>query len=228
MRKTVLLFVFAVICYQGYSQLIDNKINIYFGFNKASFTGQKVLNENGFISTSLFPNYHNITGNSIKALMNLNRYCSIGMGFDMLSATRWENQPYSDYVGSSASLISISPTFNIHTKFKSKGIANRIKVFAEIAPSIGQSNLKLSKSIFDLQTQISRSYPPTKSNDIFIGAKWSAGMELAIHQFVGVYYTFSMQQDFINSKLYNDKRFLRTQMDFGLFLRFKKEKRYFY
>ena len=228
MRKTVILFVFAIMCYQGYSQLIDNKLNVYFGYNTASFSGQKVLNENGFISTALFPNYHSVTGESIKALMNLNQYCSIGFGLDVMSATRWENQLYNDYTGSTINLYTISPTINIHTKLRSSGIANRVKLFTELAPSIGQSNIKLSKSIFDLQTQSSRSTPPTNSNDFFIGAKWSAGMEVAINQFVGVFYTFSMQQNFLNSKLYNDNHFFCTKMDFGLFLKFKKEKRFFY
>ena len=228
MRKTVLIFVFAVLCYQGYSQLIDNKLNIYFGYSTASFSGKKVLNESGFISPSLFPNYQSAAGESIKALMNLNGYCSVGLGLDVLSATHWENQFYNDYAGSTISLYTFSPTINIHTKFKSTGIANRIKLFAELAPSVGQSNIKLSKSIFDLQTQGGKTYPPTTSNDVFFGAKVSAGMEAAINQFVGVFYTFSMQQNFINSKLYNDNHFFCTKMDFGLIFKFKKEKRYFY
>lgn len=228
MRKTVILFVFVIICYQGYSQLIDNKINVYFGYNLASFSGQKVLNEKGFISPSLFSNYHSATGESIKGLMKLNQYCSIGLGLDVLSASRWENPLYNDYNGSTINLYAISPTINIHTKLKGTGIANRFKLFTELAPSIGQSNVKLSKSIFDLQSQSSRNTPPNSSNDTFIGAKWSAGLEVAINQFAGVFYTFSMQQNFINSKLYNDNHFFCTKMDFGLFLKFKKEKRYFY
>ena len=228
MRKTVLIFVFAVLCYQGYSQLIDNKLNIYFGYSTASFSGQKVLNESGFISPSLFPNYQSAAGESIKALMNLNRYCSVGLGLDVLSATRWENQLYNDYAGSTISLYTFSPTINIHTKFKGTGIANRFRLFAELAPSVGQSNIKLSKSIFDLQTQGGKTYPPTTGNDIYFGAKVSSGMEAAINQFVGVFCAFSMQQDFINSKFYNDNHFFCTKMDFGLFLKFKKEKRYFY
>jgi len=226
--------------YFSYAQLIDNKINIYFGYSIADFHGQNVLKEGDFISTSLFPNYLDVKGASFKGLIELNQFCSIGAGFDMISASNWQNHEYYDYLRSNANQYSISPTIQIHTKFKEAGISNRMKLFIEIAPIIGMSNINLSRVFFETQNQIITQYQgstqnrsltvstPNESSDRFYGAKGSTGLEWAINHYAGIYFTYSIQQSKITSKFYNDKQFLRSQLDFGIFLRFKKDKRYFY
>ena len=217
-----------LLCYNGYAQLIDNRVNFYFGVTSANFSGDKALQEGSFISASLYPNYHTATGKSIKAFIDLNPLISVGVGFDLLYATDWNNLPYTDYTGSSTTVYTVSPTIQFHTRFKNAGISNRVKVFAQIAPAIGQSKINLTTPLFAVQPQDGSRLSVTQSSDIFYGIKGSTGLEVAINQYSGVYFSYSFQKNVASSKFYNDKQFSFTQMDFGIFLRFKRDKRYFY
>ena len=55
----------------------------------------------------------------------------------------------------------------------------------------------------------------------------AAGIEYIINKNIGVNLTYFIQNNWINSKLYPDKTFTTMGLGIGLFLRYKKEKRYY-
>jgi hypothetical protein len=228
MKKTGLLTIVIFATYISYAQPIDNKINVYFGYSSGGFHGKEMIKENNYISPSLFDNFKNLKGLSLKALINKNQSYSIGLGCNISDAYNWELQDYYDYLKSGIKLYSLSPIIQFHNKFTERGLTNRIKAFIEIAPTIGFSTLILSDSLFDIQSE-SRSFSqPMKSNDINFGIEGKTGLELIITRAFGLYFAYSFHQRWVTSKFYPDKHFTSSQLDFGIFLRFKKDKRYFY
>ena len=228
MKKIILFLIAGLFCYDSFAQQINNKINIYFGYSLVGFSGKKVLTEGDFISTSLYANYRDIKGPSFKGLIELNPICSLGLGFDVLSSSNWKYQEYTDFVGSNMTQYSLSPVIQFHTKRKQTGITNRIRAYVEIAPHIGKSEVNLKKSYYDLEGNNGSLPSPMNSNELFFGVKGATGLEMGISNFIGLYIAYSCQNNWITSRLSNDKQIFSSQIGGGIFLKLKKDKRFFY
>jgi hypothetical protein len=228
MKRLLFITAFILIIHLNYAQLIDNKINIYTGYGLGIFHGKELLEESGFISPSLYSNYHQINGFLLKGLVKSDHYYCIGINFDFLWASKWHYMEYIDYAASELKQYSISPLIQFHNKFQESGFSNRFKLLVEISPTIGLSSLTLTHPLFDIQDETGSISPLLESNNVFYGLKGSTGLEIAINKAIGMFFTYSMEFCWIKSFLYEDNHFINSQLVCGLFIRLKKDKRFYY
>jgi hypothetical protein len=227
-KRTLFAIVLALITIKVFPQLIDNKINIYIGYNSGLYFGNESVKASGFHYPSLFSNYNNLNELSFKMLEKRKNIYSIGLGLKALASSGWEDEESTLYNDSKILQFSMSPIIQIHTKYAESHIFNRLKIFFEIAPVIGLSEITLGHPLFDIQG-LNGSVPwLSNSREIFYGINGDAGIELSITGSLGVYLSCSGQLSRINPKLYNDRIFSYSCIGSGLILRFQKNKRFYY
>jgi hypothetical protein len=208
--------------------MIDNRFNIYLRYGAGGFSGKKILQENNYISPSVYANYKNLTDYSFKGLTKTGEVISFGLGFDYTEASDWALLGYNDYNNSSIKLYSFSPIIQFHNRLKESGFLNRIRTYVEIAPTVGVSNLLLTNPLFDIQSNGYLVSAPLKSNNIFYGAKGEVGFELFVTHYLGLCASYAYNYNLITSKFYNDNHFSDSQFLLGVFVRCIKDKRFYY
>ena len=209
------------------AQYIDSKIKFYLGISQGGFMGADKITDGNFSAPSLFASHKGFSGQSFKALAKINALINFGIGVDIIKASNWENYNSTNYNKSEIKQYSLSPIIQFHTFFNKFNTYNGINLILEITPTFGQSEIILKNSIWDIQSNTGPVTPPFKSKDYFYGVKAGAGLEWSINQYIGVFLNYSFQQNWISSDLYPDRHFLRKQLDFGLFLKIIKDKRYY-
>ena len=225
----LLIFIFLIFTIESLNaQLIEKKLNIYIDTNTGSFLGKKSSNEDEFIYPYLYPNMTKLNGYGVKAPYRAHSLFSFGIEGNKMFGTEWVLGNNNLYEGAEASMQSVSPVFQIHTKFKKTGIFNQLKLYVEIAPVFGQSKLQLKNPIFEINPVINSSEDLMESIDNYFGIKGGAGAEFSFSNDVGLFLTYSIQRNYISSTLYNDKSFIYNQLSIGLFFRFIYNKRYAY
>jgi hypothetical protein len=210
------------------AQLVRRNLNLDFVYNIGNFSGSEMSNDNSFIYPNLYSNFSDLNGFSIKATYKIHSLFSVGIEGGDLMGTNWFLKDFNLYDGATVNLRSVSPLFQIHTKFKESGILNRLKLYGEVAPVFGQAKLQLKNPIFEINTYDESESDFMKSTDNYFGIKGSTGIEFAFSKDAGVTLSYSVQQNFISSALYNDSGFLYSQISIGLFFRFIYDKRYAY
>ncbi len=210
------------------AQLVDNRFNLYLSCSTGNFYGKKVLNDGSFIAPSLYSGYYSLIGINIKGLYKIAPVLSIGAALDYKGASDWQSIMYTDYIGSKTGLYSILPVIQFHNRFSEKGSFNCLTLVVEISPSFGSSELSMSQPLFDIYVGGSKVTQPMKKSDLFYGFGGSLGIEYSINQVIGLSIDYSVNNSFIQSKLYNDTHFLYSQLQFGTIIKFKKDKRYYY
>ncbi len=228
MKKYLLILLLSFACYSTQAQIINNKVNIYFGYISGAYSGEKILNLDNYISPALFPNFHAVNGLSIKGLVKYNKFLSIGLGFDYSIANKWSSDEHTDFDNSIATNYTFSPTVQFHSPYKESGIFNRLTVMFELAPTVGSSKFELQNSLFEIQSDNEQVTVPMNSKDFLFGIKTGAGFELAINNRLGVYFNYSFQTNWISSILYADTNMLNSNLAFGLKIKLIKDKYYFY
>jgi hypothetical protein len=228
MKKFTTLILFILFSNVIQAQLISNHFNLYFGYDIGFIPGNRNVIEKDYISHSLYTNYTRLSGYSVKGLVKFRDKVSLGIMYQFQTASEWNYNDYFDYRDSHTQLHSILPVIRVHTKFKEQGFFNRGTLFLEIAPTIGLSHLKLSNPVFEIQSVNDSVRPPMKSTDFFWGITGTAGMEYSITQNAGIFMNCSYNYNRVSSILYDDKGFSRSQVSVGFFLRFKKNKYYYY
>jgi len=209
------------------AQVVDNKVNIYPGYETGLFHGNESINDQNFIYPSLYPNFKNLSGGSLKILCRYSNYFSFGITLMHIQAHGWEYPDSMLYQGSKMIMQSLSPTVQMRTKLAETGALNRIRVFFEIAPGIGLSKLMLTNPLFDIYSENGQINQPMNSSDLFYGVKGSAGMELAITQNFGIYFSYSYSHNRVESKLYADNHFSSSCLSLGIVLKLRKVKQLF-
>lgn len=225
------IFLIVIFCSQSLTcraQVIDNKLNICAEILSGTFHGNELVFENDFSYPSLYNNIKELNGFSLKTLFKNYKHLSFGMGLAYIKASDWEYNDNLDYQGSKIVLKSYSPLIQIHNKYSESGIFNRGKVYFEIGPTIGSSNLTLTNSFFSIQGADGSISPPLNSNNLFYGVKTGAGFEWAFSQYLGVSVFYSYQQNWVKSALYCDTQFANSQLGIGIILRTFKDKLYLY
>jgi hypothetical protein len=228
MNKLFLFLIFSLTCLSLKAQIIDNKVDLSLGYGIGAFGGPVLVNVKGFISPSLYSNYDNIYGISAKAILRKTRYINFGASMNYLSASAWNAGLYTDYLNSRISQYSISPVIQIHNKIHESGFLNRFRIFLEIAPTVGFSDLSLTNPLFDIQSNNNEVAQPMGSNDLFYGINGTGGLEITINQIAGLFIDTSAGHFWVSSKLYNDNQFTNYKLELGIILRLKKNKRFFY
>jgi len=125
---------------------------------------------------------------------------------------------------------SITPLFRVHNKFNENGLSNKLLLFIEFGPSIGFSNLTLSKPLFLIQTNANNIRPqiPMSESDLFAGIMGDIGAEYSFTQSLGLSLSYSYNIDWVSSKFYNDKLLMNSLINIGLVMRFNKNKYFYY
>jgi len=229
MKKTTILIINLLLSFIVHAQLIDNKLNIYLSYSVGSFWGSETINEDNYITPSLYSNYNNLSGFSLKGLVNAKDILSFGANFDYQSANNWNSSNYVDYENSEVQLYSITPLARIHNKFKEKGLFNRLKIYGELGPTIGISSLSLSQSLYNIRTDDNNDFShPMKDGNIFLGLKGAVGFEYSFTQSFGCFLSYSYNLNWISSKFYNDKNLKSSIINVGLVVKLKKNKYFYY
>lgn len=211
------------------AQLLNNEISVVAEYSpKMVFTGDQMLIVEDFQYPSLYPNFNESSGGSLKVMVNFSSYVSTGMEYQVVQASKWECKDYEDYNGSGIVLHSLSPVFQIHNKFYESGVFNRLRLIIEVSPTVGISGISVVNPLFDIQGQNSIISQPMKSSDIFYGIKGRIGMEFAISGLFGMSFSYSIQKNWINSKLYVDDTFSYSNAAVGVVIRLEKDKRFHY
>lgn len=228
MKKLILSISAIIFCYTCYSQFVDNKTNIYVGLGSGVYHGKNKYHYDEFIFPSLYNNFKNIQNTSLKGIFKKHKYLCIGIGADILIASNWllVNNDY--YDNSKIRQYSISPVFQIHNEFMQIGILNIFKSYVEVNPMIGISNFKLINHIVEVENEIQEIILPYTTYNLLVGISTNVGIEMKLSKDIGIFLEYSLNYGFAKSNLFLDKDFLNSQICFGLFLRFKKDKLYYY
>lgn len=228
MRKIAIVVIHLLLGTLAQAQLIENRVNIYLSYSIGSFLGSETINEDNYIAPSLYPNYNKLSGFSVKGLINSGKYLSYGINYDYQSAREWTSSSYSDFGGSEIQLHSITPLIRIHNKFMGSGLSNRLHLFIECGPTIGFSNLVLSRSLFEIHTNEYNSTPPMTDSNAFTGLKGNIGLDFSFAQSMGFFLSYSYSMDWVSSKLYDDNTMKSSLINAGLILKLNKNKYFYY
>ena len=229
MKTLIIILTYTLMSIVTRAQLIDNKFNIYISSSLGNFMGAKTINEDNYITPSLYSNYKNFFGFSIKGMINSREIISYGLNYDYQSANGWTLSNYTEFENSEIQLHTITPLIRIHNKFKEQGFFNKIQIYLEIGPTIGISNLTLSQTLFDVQSNDGSDFSyPMKDSNTFWGIKGTIGVEYSFIQDFGLFFSYANNINWISSKLYNDNTFSYSSINVGLIVKFIKNKYFYY
>lgn len=229
MKKSIHIILLIALSSTSYSQLISNKYNIYFSYSFGNFLGAETINEDNYITPSLYSNYSKLSAFSVKGLLNSKEYLSYGINYDYQSAYEWTSSNYSDFENSEIKLHSITPLVRFRNKFSEMGFSNRFIAYGEIGPTIGLSSLSLSQSLFDIRIDDNNSLShPLKDENIFWGIKGTIGLEYSFIQSIGCFLSYSYNMNWVSSKYFNDKTFKTSFINVGVVMKFNKNKYFYY
>lgn len=227
--KKIGLFYFSLFIYCfSTAQLAEKKLNFYASFNIGNFIGKEMSDDNGFIYPYLYSNMSILNGYSFKTTYKIHSLFSTGLEGGELRGTNWGVEDNNLYKGAEVKLKSISPVFQLHTRYNETGLYNRLKIYGEVTPVFGRSKLQLQKPIFEIDKTNESEMKFLESVDNYFGIKGSAGVEFAFSKDAGLNVSYSVQQNFISSAFYNDEDFLYSQLSIGMYFRLFYEKRYVY
>jgi hypothetical protein len=222
MKKILLTFMIGFSILIARSQVLDNKINIHFGYESVMFLGKGLTKGDDFSTPSLYANYYRGNALLLNVLLKKDPFYSLGAGINCLRASGWEYPGCTDFKDSRINLICFSPVIQVHNKFRNSGIYNRVKAFAEISPSLGSSGLKLKYPLFEIRTGENQVSPPLSSHDLCYGIRLGAGLEFAVSHTSGLFIQYSVQRYWVKSRLYFDNHFMSAQFTVGFFARIRK------
>lgn len=210
------------------ARLIDNSLNVYVNYLSGRFYGSQTINKKSYITPSLYSNLKELTGFSIKGVKKQNAYLSYGLRYEFESAFDWTASNYSDFNGAEIQLHSIAPIIQLHSKFSTIGVANRLKAFGELGPVVGVSRLSLTGILWDIRTDNDEVlFHPMRDSSIFWGIIGTGGLEYALSQSVGCFFSCSLSSNWVSSKFYSDSNFLFSSVNVGVFVKLSKNKLFY-
>lgn len=228
MKKFVFTILTLLITYAASAQIIDNKINIYFGYSMGSFLGPKNQTKGNFNYSSLFRNYKNVTGATFKVLYKYKSYYSVGFTVNYIHGTNWQLVGQYNYDGSGVKLYQFAPVIQFHNKYAQSSFGNRFKFFVEFEPLIGYTDISLGNKLFDIQGQAQNNSQPVTERDMFGGIGGSAGLEVVVYKILGLYFSYSVSHVWLKSNIFLDKNITSGMFHGGIIIRLKRNQRLFY
>ena len=229
-KKTPYILLFFTFCFlnSSFAQLAEKNLNIYGSYNTGQFLGKDMSDGNSFIFPNLYSNMSELNGYSLKATFKLFSFFSFGLEVGEMTGNNWSLENSDLYKESNVKLQSVSPVFQIHSQFNETGIFNRLIIYGEVAPVFGQSKLHLKLPVFEIRDENGSEIKFMESTDNYFGMKVGTGVYFAFSKAVGFNLSYSIQQSFISSALYNEEKFLFGQLSIGLYFRLFYDKRYVY
>jgi len=210
-----------------YSQLINNKLDICFSAGISSPIGDKLVNEAGYITPSLFNNFGNGFNMQLKSTYKLFSYLDIGLQLKNTRLKGWNNADSTGiYKDANVKIRSVGAVFKIGTKLAGYGFFNRFGASLSIVPTYNFVSVKLDQSIFEVVSGTSDNLLKSKVSSI--GADCIVNMKYSVNQRYAFFAEFGMSYLPVKSALYNDSRVLLLNADMGVSFKLMKDKHFNY
>lgn len=210
------------------AQLIDNKINVYAYYSSGIFHGKGQVHDGSFVFPSFYNNLNHIDGLSIKLLFNASPHISYGIKVSRSEASDWNYENDNFYSDSRAEMRALAIPIQFHNKLSEYKLNSHFKFYTEIAPLIGVSSFSSTRELFQVQKAENDITSPTASDDFYFGLNGSIGIESALSQSIGVFMSYSLEYNRIESSLYNDNHFSFSQFNVGIIVKRMKDKKFQY
>jgi len=227
MKRIILISILCVLGIKSYSQLLEDKTNVYIGYQNGLYLGNELFNDHETIFPSFYSNLRSNNGLTVKYLTNQTPNLGLGFKLGFLTSTNWQSSNYISYNGSSSSSITLQPVFQIHTKFKENGLYNCMKLYGELSPVIGFSKLSIRNNLFDI-SGLDKNYNTFSSNNLIYGLEVGVGCEYALTNKIGACVNVSVQEAFINAPFFLDNRYTLLGFNIGVRINISKVKRFNY
>jgi hypothetical protein len=228
MKKTIVIIVQILLFNQLlFSQFIDSRLNVYFSPGYSKTFGTSTVDEEGFITPSLFNNFK--SGKNFALAANYKLYSFIGTGILIrnTSFSGWEmSSGESLYLNARAGITSLGAILKLGTPVMTEGLFNRFTASLLCIPTYNMVNVKLDKSIFSGSASDTEDYLNSRTSSI--GAEAIIQLEYSVHRNAGVFVHAGLSYVQLKSILYNDPRLIYFNTGLGAFLRLSKDKHFYY
>lgn len=229
MKRKILLIWLLVILFSNSlcAQFIDNKVDVKIAFGITFPLGNKMVNEENFITPSLFKGYDNSYFYSIEGIYNYHENYSFGVVWNKFSFTNWTNNESELFSKSSSEISSFGPMIKFHTKFKQTGMLNKFELFTTLSPYIAfiKSNL-YQEALFSSEPSVG-SNPILESTYSSFGGKVSLGASYSLSQNIGFNLEIGGSYTSLNSQFYNDKGIFQINVGAGIIFKLLRNRRYY-
>jgi hypothetical protein len=228
--KRILILLLLLLSFGAKAQFIESKLNIYLSSNHyLNSAGAHFIEKEGFISPSLFQNMETIRSFSAKGLYAHSSFLSLGVGVDATNYSNWVVNNYTHYTGSSIRELVVYPTLQFHPKRKELGFLNRFKPNVQFSPLLGMARADFPQPAFLVVSEPKPDLSPIlSSSDFLFGIKTSLGVEMIINRFVGLTANYGIKNVWLSPDIYQDKWVFQAVLDGGVYIRFNKNKRFYY
>jgi hypothetical protein len=225
-RYIFILLLFTSI--HGFSQLLENKSNLYLTYQNGHILGAEKFNNNGIIAPSYFSNFEHANGFSIKNTFKVFPYFSAGFSVALMDIKGWHNDEFIGYENSTLTTYDIKPIIQFHNRFQSSGLFNRLKIYGELSPNIGVSKLFIVNNMVEITGAENTIEDGIKSIKPYYGVQAGIGSEYALSNKFGISFDISIQRNFITHSLFIDNKYTLFGVNIGVFFNLAKFKRFKY
>lgn len=234
------VFLFLLISFSISAQYIDSKSRVYvaYGVNKTNGKVEYLTNigNDPYKTTGLFAHYKKGVSINIDYTYRIKSFLGIGGHFSNSSFQKWNNPDRNKYEGSKFRNVQIGFTGQLQTPWASKGILNFLTFRGGITPNLNFSSLQLSSLQYSEffvnnnkeRMRIDRTFESDRSRRVSYGLSYFIGMDVLVHDLVGLSLKYSNNTVYVGSDYYPDKELKFKQFSFGVFCRFSKDKRFIY
>ena len=230
-NKSILsIVVVFLVCKPTFSQLIDNRLNVSVSYRNTLSIGSEFTKQDNFIYPSFYSNFNNSNTISINGIYAIYPHFSVGMAVDFTRLTNWQlSEEYENYMDSKVSQTSIMPMFQYNTKYRERGIFNKVQLSVQLNPALGRSTINLKYPTFVIVPDLpGETTPPLNSKDFFAGIEGSAGISYNITNYFGANLRLGSRKCWTSSILHTDQNIHTVFVEFGVYVRFMKNKRFLY
>jgi hypothetical protein len=228
MKKTLSMILFLALSHSMvYGQLINNRLNFCLSAGISPVMGSETVNENDYITPSLFVNFEKGSNLKLRATYQLFSIISVGIQLKSTNFSDWNNgDSLSLYRGAQSKVHSLGAVLRIASKPKNTGFFNRFSASLCFVPTFNQVHVTFDQQLFTI--------PGGTSEDLFnsdissLGADCSLNLEYSISQGIGVFAEGGISYIPLKSQLYADTRLLSVNANLGIFFKFMKDKHFNY
>lgn len=229
MKQILLILSIGLLSFKSYSQLLENRTNLQVGYISGIYLGSELFNNLGTNAPSFYSNFRYSFGAQMRGITKLSKHISCGVNISLLSASNWQCQLYNSYLNATSSSIQLAPSFQLNTPFRPHGLFNRLKVYAEVSPTVGLSMTQLNTQLFQIVGVKPGTETKKLNNSILIyGMEASVGCEYYISNSLGTFINVGMQKTIINNPFIIDSNYSLAAINIGLSINLLKIKRYNY
>ena len=224
MKKLFSVLIFVLLGSNSRAQLPDNKLNLSIGHSYCFFHGSEMAEEGTMIAPSLFSNYNQLMGFTLKCFVKQFKFLSVGVGYSSLFASDWEAKELQTFEGSKLSINAFSPLLQFHTQHAKNGIFNKLKLNTEIGASLGPAKARFESPVLEIHGQTGEIPQPMTETGFFYGIVAGLGFEEVIRNQLGIFVSYNYHLNWIKPRLYADNRFSYSELALGFKVQLARDK----